>query len=403
MKIRRRKGNILLLVLLMMLLFVACGKKENEPFTYRGASEKKVDKEVSTEKEIEYIIKEVNMEEETITAVGEKGGLIRCSYNLGTRFLDKYGDSCSSVHFAPGQVVRLGERNEKSVVSSVQLSDTVWNFEDVTNYSIDLERGVFTIGESNYRITDKSLVFSGDQEVGFDDIGEDDTLHVVGRDKDIISVMVTTGHGYIQLVNTEVFRDSMVCIGNRIFTMITGDMRIEVPEGTYALTVANKGYGGTQQVTVARNETSIVDLEQLKGAGPKMCKLTLQTEIVGAAVYIDGKQITVGEVLEVTYGAHRLAVVADGYESWEKTLVVNSESATIALDMEEEKPETTPQQNSNTSGTNNINNNNSNNNNSSGNNNSTGSNKNDANSELSDTEVDYLTTISNMLTNILKN
>lgn len=397
MKIRRKKGNILLLAMLMMLLLAACGKKENEPFTYRGASEKKMDKEVSAEKEIEYIIKEVNMEEETITAVGETGGLIRCSYTLGTRFLDKYGDSCSSVHFTPGQVVRLGERNEKSVVSSVQLSDTVWNYEDVTNYSIDLERGVFTIGESNYRITDKSLVFSGNQEAGFGDIGEDDTLHVVGRDKDIISVMVTTGHGYIQLVNTEIFRDSMVCIGNRIFTIITGDMRIEVPEGTYALTVANKGYGGTQQVTVVRNETAIVDLDQLKGAGPKMCKLTLQTEIVGAAVYIDGKQITVGEVLEVTYGAHRLAVVADGYESWEKTLVVNSESATIALDMEEEKSETTTGQNSSTSGTNNNNNNVNNNN-----NNSSGENKDNTKSELSDTEVDYLTTISNMLTTILR-
>lgn len=402
MKNTKRVGILLLFALVAVLTLSACGKKKNEPFTYRGPSEKKQEKVESKEETTEYIIKEVNMEEETITAVGEQGGLIRCSYNLSTRFLDKYGDSCSSVHFTPGQVIRLGERNEKSVVESVQLSDTVWKFDDVKNYDMDMERGVFSIGESNYRITNKTLVFSGDMEATFADIGKDDVLQVIGRDKDIISVMVTTGHGYIQLVNTELFQDSMVCIGNRIFTMITGDMRIEVSEGTYPLTVANKGYGGTQEVTVVRNETAIVDLDQLKGAGPKMCKLTLETDIVGAAVYIDGKQITVGETIEVTYGAHRLAIVAEGYESWEKTLVVNSESATISLDMEEEKSETEQQSSGNGNTTNSNQNNSNNNTNNTGNNQSSGSNKSDK-SELSDTEVDYLTTISNMLTNILKN
>ena len=155
-------------------------------------------------------------------------------------------------------------------------------------------------------------------------------------------------------------------------------------------------------MTVVRNETAIVDLDQLKGAGPKMCKLTLETDIVGAAVYIDGKQITVGETIEVTYGAHRLAIVAEGYESWEKTLVVNSESATISLDMEEEKSETEQQSSGNGNTTNSNQNNSNNNTNNTGNNHSSGNNKSDK-SELSDTEVDYLTTISNMLTNILKN
>lgn len=412
----RKKGKLLFLFLLLMLVLTACGKKKNEPFTYRGPSEKKAETEVSEEQQpTEYIIKEVNMADETITAIGEKGGMIRCSYNLGTRFLDKYGDTCSSTNFTPGQVVRLGERNAKSVVSSVQLSDTVWNYEDVTNYSIDGDRGVFTIGDSNYRLTDKTVVFSGDEVSSMDDIGQDDTLQVVGRDKDVISVIVTTGHGYIQLVNTKLFRDSMVCIGNRIFAMITGDMKIEVPEGTYDLTVANNGYGGTQEVVVARNETVIVDLDQLKGSGPKMCKLTLESEIAGVAAYIDGKQITVGETLEVTYGTHRLSVIAEGYESWEKTLVVNSKSATIALDLSEETEETTGQQNNNgtsdnssgnaqsntqsTTGTSSGTNKNSSSQSSNGNNSSGTS---GSKTELSDTEVDYLTTISNMLTQMLK-
>ena len=71
----------------------------------------------------------------------------------------------------------------------------------------------------------------------------------------------------------------MICIGNQIFTKITGDMLLEVPEGTYAITVANKGYGGTGTYTVARGETTLVDLDQLKGSGPKVCQLTVTSEV----------------------------------------------------------------------------------------------------------------------------
>ena len=154
------------------------------------------------------------------------------------------------------------------------------------------------------------MAFSQDASISLDMIGTDDTLQVIGKDKEVWSVIVTTGHGYIQLQNSSIFVDSMICIGNRIFTKITGDMLLEVPEGTYAITVANKGYGGTGTYTVARGETTLVDLDQLKGSGPKVCQLTVTSEVAGASVYIDGQQITVGQAVPVTYGSHTLKVVA---------------------------------------------------------------------------------------------
>ena len=392
-------------------------KKEPEPVTYRGPSPKQ-EKEETEEKETEYIVEVINMEEETITAFStESGRPVRYRYNLGTKFLDKYGDRCSAVHFTSGQVVKLGERNEKSILQSVQLSDTVWNYDNVENYSIDQERGVFTIGKSNYRITNQVKVYSNNQQISFQDIGKDDILYVVGRDKDIISVVVTTGHGYIQLANSALFQDSMICIGNKIFTTITGDMRIEVPEGSYNITVANNGYGGTAQYEVIRNETTIVDLDLLKGEGPKICKLKFESDIVGATVYIDGKVVPVGEEIDVTYGAHQLTVIAEGYDKWQKTLVVNSSSATIALDLEESdtanNTDETTDNTDNTNTTNSTNSNNASNTTNNSNTNSAGNrtvrnssntknnNTSKTDTDLSDTEVDYLTTISKLLGSML--
>lgn len=416
------------MLLLLLCVMNACGKQEkNEPFTYRAPAAKQeqetADKEETTP---DYIIEQIDMMGETMTLYSPKTERqVRYGYTLSTRFMDAYGDSYSSIHFTPGQVVRLGEISASSTLSSVQMSDEVWNQKDITNYEIDIAKGIFTIGQTAYRITPDTMAFSQDAQISLDAIGAEDTLQVIGKDKEVWSVIVTTGHGYIQLQNSDTFVDSMICIGNRIFTKVTGDMRLEVPEGTYAITVANNGYGGTGDYTVVRGETTIVDLNQLKGSGPKVCQLTFTSEVAGVSVYVDGEQITVGQAVPVTYGAHKLRVVAEGYDDWQKTLIVNSESATISLDMAQtEDTEDASQSSENTtqstggstrnSTSNSTNNSTSNSSSSNSNKNSTNKNKtnkgdkdtssNDSSSSssnLSDTETDYLTTISKMLSTLL--
>ena len=421
------------MLLLLLCVMNACGKQEkNEPFTYRAPAAKQEQETADTEETTpDYIIEQIDMMGETMTLYSPKTERqVRYGYTLSTRFMDAYGDSYSSIHFTPGQVVRLGEISASSTLSTVQMSDEVWNQKDITNYEIDIAKGIFTIGQTAYRITPDTMAFSQDAQISLDAIGAEDTLQVIGKDKDVWSVIVTTGHGYIQLQNSDTFVDSMICIGNRIFTKVTGDMRLEVPEGTYAITVANNGYGGTGNYTVTRGETTVVDLNQLKGSGPKVCQLTFTSEVAGVAVYVDGEQITVGQAVPVTYGAHKLRVVAEGYDDWQKTLIVNSESATISLDMAQaEDTKDTSQSSENTtqstggstsnsknnstnnstsnSKNNSTNNstsnskNNSTNNSSSSNSNKNSTNKNNANKGEQDTETDYLTTISKMLSTLL--
>lgn len=421
------------MLLLLLCVMNACGKQEkNEPFTYRAPAAKQEQETADTEETTpDYIIEQIDMMGETMTLYSPKTERqVRYGYTLSTRFMDAYGDSYSSIHFTPGQVVRLGEISASSTLSTVQMSDEVWNQKDITNYEIDIAKGIFTIGQTAYRITPDTMAFSQDSQISLDAIGAEDTLQVIGKDKDVWSVIVTTGHGYIQLQNSDTFVDSMICIGNRIFTKVTGDMCLEVPEGTYAITVANNGYGGTGNYTVTRGETTVVDLNQLKGSGPKVCQLTFTSEVAGVSVYVDGEQITVGQAVPVTYGAHKLRVVAEGYDDWQKTLIVNSESATISLDMAQtedaantsQSSENTTQStggstsNSKNNSTNNstsnsknnsTNNstsnskNNSTNNSSSSNSNKNSTNKNNANKGEQDTETDYLTTISKMLSTLL--
>ncbi len=338
--------NLILVVALLAFAIAGCGSHENTATVSKRtgsalkqteASVDEADAEVEIEQEL-FIVENLNMPEETISLYSvDSARQTRYKYNMTTKFLDKYGNNSSWANFTIGSVVTLGDALPASgALSQVQKSDQVWVYEDVSNYSIDSGNNIMTIGNSNYKITTKTKFYSDTEKILSTDIGADDILTVVGSDKEIISVAVTTGHGYIHITNTSLFNDSLMFIGNKIVSMVYGETTIEVPEGTYAVTVANDGWGGTGEYTVTRNEITEINLEDLKGEGPSYCELTFMVTVPDTYVYIDGELVDTSQAVSVRYGSHNLVVECSGYTSWNKTLVVNSKSATITLAMEAE-------------------------------------------------------------------
>jgi hypothetical protein len=71
-------------------------------------------------------------------------------YTLATRFLDKYGNRTAVSYFEPGRVITVGEKDDQGKVTQVQISDAVWEYPDVSRYSVDMDRGIFKIGDERY-------------------------------------------------------------------------------------------------------------------------------------------------------------------------------------------------------------------------------------------------------------
>ncbi len=330
-------------LLLVFVLCSLCACKDDDASTENKVSvvrqpgtpadAKTEESEEPEEEEYLYIVQELNTEEEYIvlkSTLQDKNYVYH--YTLSTRFLDKYGDSTSALNFSPGSVVTLGEKKSKGILSSIQMSDAVWNYTDVVNFSYDAEKSMFVIGDENYKLTSDTMVFSNGVLIPITDIGEDDILNVVGKDKVVYTISVVTGHGSLLLTNTEKFEGSLIYIGNTLITEVTPNMEVSVPEGVYSVTVANKGYGGTKDVEIIRNNTTVLDLAELEGEGPKTCMLTVSATVPGASIYIDGTQIEAGVETPVTYGRHNLTISVEGYDTWSKTLYVNSASANISID-----------------------------------------------------------------------
>lgn len=374
---RYTKRRLALLVLAIMVYMAGCGNQGKGTVTGTNYYYPENETESETQREVmgetikaefraeHYMIMVNDMTMEyMILKQMESGEQYIFYYSLTTRFLDKYGNNISVSYFEPGRMITIGEKDSKGKLKSAQISDDVWEYEDIIRYKIDEERGVFEIADTKYAFGEDLYVISAGEQIRLSDIKDEDELRVVGMNKEILSVTVTTGHGTIALKNTELFEGSFIQIGTKIFAEITGEIQLEVPEGTYTVTVANKGYGGSKEYEVVRDNTTEIDLDELKGEGPKMGAITFkigttdENEDADITFKVDGATVDYSEPLEMAYGIHSIVAEAFGYETYSKKLFVNSEKATIniALDTESsssvaaEEEETTAEANTNLAG-----------------------------------------------------
>lgn len=278
------------------------------------------------------IVSDINSANETIRVYNYSTGVqYQYYYGLTTGFFDKYGNHMSVSDIHQGDVVDISGADSDGKAKRIQKSDKVWTNDTVTNFSVDKDKSVLEIGSSSYRLGERTMIFSGSDVIDTDSITAQDKLSVVGIDKDIVSISVTTGHGTLQLSNTSLFEGSFLQLGDRIFAEITKDMSLDVPEGSYTLAVANNGWGGSTDIEIKRGETTKVNLNDLKGEGPKKSSILFEVDVQGAKIYVDGKEIDYTSPVEITYGNHTLKVTADGYDIWTRTLYVNSKEATIQI------------------------------------------------------------------------
>lgn len=332
-----------------------CGSNSSEPIMGTHAPGTPINQDTGKKSKDDkplLMVRELNMADETITLQSlDTGDVVSYPYSLTTKFLDSRGETSSWNNFYPGRVVTVGDKLKDDKIGSVKLSDKVWEQDDIVKYNVDTNLNMLTIGKSKYHMDADVPVFSNGEIANIADVGDNDVLRVVGKGKNIVSVSITTGHGMVELVNTDLFKGTIMEIGTKIFSVISGDgMQIEVPEGKYQLSVANDdGYGGTSEIEVKRGETTVCDLNNWKGEGPKMCNIMFHVSVEGASIYIDNNPVQTDTQMQLVYGRHSLKVKADGYEDFSKTLVVNSPTAEIALDLSDESTNKNTTNNSGTS------------------------------------------------------
>lgn len=349
---KMKKITYILMLLLMVPGLVGCSGTEEAAddtlYFYHSLSERQSETTEQTTQEPDremdslgtFLITGMNSKKEFMILYSYATALeYRYYYGMDTLFYDKYGGRASISSFEPGIIVTIGQVNQEGIVSSVQVSADVWEYDDISRFSIDPSIKMLKIANRKFRYDSSVHVFSKGEKAAMEEIEEGDVLSVIGVDKQILSVRITTAQGTLMLENTELFEGSFLQLGDKIFTEITPELTLKVPEGKYALTVANNGWGGSKNVKIKRGETTRVDLEELKGSGPKYGKVRFLIDEKDAVLIVDGEEKAVGEIQELSYGRHSVVVYASGYDLWKRNLYVNSKETTLVISLKDEEEE----------------------------------------------------------------
>ena len=350
---QKKSLHVITLFLLLAVFTAGCGEQGrritdgSEVYVKRQTEDKAEEtEEEETEEEQEperlYMVADIDTDRQILTlrdceTTREKS----YDYTGGTYIRDKYGDNLTVSQISLGELVTI--EREGGILTSVQISKEAFSYDDLYQFRLDKKQKSLTVGSTSYYYDEDVAVYNGSSHISLSEVSENDTICLKGVGQQIYAIQVTTGHGTVVLENTELFQGGYITIGNVLSQKITEETHIEVTEGTYVLSVANDGYGGSKEITIEANRETKVNLDELKGEGPKFCQIQFKLVPENTAVYIDGAQVDTSQPVQVRYGVHRLSASAEGYQEWTRTLVVNSEKGefTIELSNQEQKEDDT--------------------------------------------------------------
>lgn len=356
---KKQFGTMAIIMLSATMLLAACAfGKDVDNNSADTASEERADTGFELTGPDSYdsadtpVVVEIDEDENTVTFLNlEIGRNYTLSMDGTTKLYDKYGESISLNQIKEGDIVDVTFLKSKKHLTSMRLSSLAWSYNDVERYEINTVRGEVTIGQEIYKLGEHTQYISNGRLIESTDLHPADILTFQGLDKEILSVTVEKGHGYLRLANDEYFIGGWIEIGQSLIQHITEDMLLTVPEGSYEVNISHNGNGGTKKVIINRNEETTLDIGDFEIAEPQYGTILFSMTPSEARVYIDGTEIDTSQPISLEYGIHQLIAKADGYQTITRYLRVGSESAgfDIVLDKIETGEEESTQESSESS------------------------------------------------------
>ncbi|MCR5784126.1 MAG: hypothetical protein K6G40_00595 [Eubacterium sp.] len=259
-------------------------------------------------------------------------------YTSSTYVLDSYGDIRTWSYLEVGDPVCIAIKESGDGLSAIQKSSEAWSKEEVDEFEInyvDDDLKYMTINSVNYRIVNDVIVFCGGEQIAFEELSDMDVINVYGYDKKINSIVVEKQHGTLTLEGTNTYVGGWICVGGVYSGEITEDMSVEIAAGTYMLSAAKDGKGGSTRIKIRSGKETVFDLGDLGASFDKIGSIRFHIYPEDTEFTINGKEYDYTNAIKLRYGVYKLYLYSEEYGAISRTLIVSSENATIVFDMEE--------------------------------------------------------------------
>ena len=261
------------------------------------------------------------------------GEQITFDYSGGTEITDKYGQLITVSQLVKGQIVKLNYITNTKRLTKLSISQDIWENIGITNIIINKEAKIISYLGKNYSYSDATVVISNGKIIEVDDLMSLDYLTIRGWEENIYSIVVTAGHGYLELTGQEQFIGGNIYVGTELMEQITEDMQLTLREGTFTITVSNKKTEGSKEVVIERDKTTICDVNEFSLEPSKEGTVIFQISPQGATLLIDKVETSYVTPVALSVCEHEIEVSLGGYITYQGTLNVTegTTSVTIAL------------------------------------------------------------------------
>ena len=282
------------------------------------------------------IVKAVDDFKKEVTFVNyESGKSYTLTYDGTTTVQDKYAGAMIMSQVQPGDVVDILFLKDAKKLTGLQMNADAWSYDQIEKYSLAGSNESASIGDETYRLKDSALILADGEEIDKSEVVKNDVVSIKGIGRNIFSVVVEKGHGYLRLNNDAYVLGGWIEVGQAVIQQITEGMLLTVPEGSYNVRLTCKGIDTTRTIEIERNKESVIDLGDIEIEEIVLGKLFITVEPESASIYIDGEEVDISKPVELEYGLHQIMSLAEGYETVRQYIKVGEEAASINITMDE--------------------------------------------------------------------
>ena len=316
---QHRLFPLALCMFFLVCILTACGNQVQVP-TYDDAEEPAQDVSVFA---VVCNVDDVN-EKIAIQSV-TSGDVQEFSYTAGADVKDAYDQAVTMAQVQLGSLVNVvyDAGRDKLVSLHVSADDTVQQLQGVEGAVVNPLENTIQANGATYYMNPSVCAFSDNTQIGLDEICSEDRVTLWLYNNMVYSIYVELGHGYVRLSDYASYIGGMVEIGYDVIVPVTEDMLLTVREGTYTLRIAKGDDSGTKEVKVVKNQETDLSLADIAIEPKQTGSILFKVTPSDAAVYIDKRRVNTEGAVEVTFGKHKIDIIAEGYESYSASFNVN--------------------------------------------------------------------------------
>lgn len=262
------------------------------------------------------------------------------SYDNTSMMYDLRGTPMSARLLEEGQIVDVNFLKSSKHITSLKVSDEAWTIDNTRSHELVRGDGTAKIQGETYKLDSRTLILADGEPAIAENVLTTDNIKAYGIGKEVYSVVVTSGHGYVSLSSDTVDDHSLVGawleLDNDVIYKISPNMLLSAPEGDYTLQIIGNGAEYKTNVSINRNEETVIDTRNVRVTKPKEGLVSFEVTPADAEIYIDGEQVFADTSKSVSYGYHNLKVMAEGYITQNKYLKVGTPKSVVKIELEPE-------------------------------------------------------------------